>query len=83
VSLEADIAAARKRLARARSARDTASVDALALELARLEQMAQLGIRFDGQQYHYGSRRYQRLGDAVKYARLQLGLPAADPQEPQ
>ena len=83
MGLEADIAAARKRLASARAARDTSKVDALALELARLEQMAHLGIRFDGHQYHYGSRRYQQLGDAVKYARLRLGLPAADPQDPQ
>jgi TPP-dependent indolepyruvate ferredoxin oxidoreductase alpha subunit len=83
MTLEADIAATRKRLAKARAARDTSKIEALALELARLEKMAHLGISFDGQQYRYGSRRYQQLGDAVKYARLQLGLPAADPQDPQ
>jgi len=83
VTLEADIAATRKRLAKATAARDTSKVDALALELARLEKMAHFGISFDGHQYHYCSRRYQRLGDAVKYARLHLGLPDADLQDPQ
>jgi hypothetical protein len=48
----------------------------------RLEKMASLGITFDGRQYHYGSRRYQRLADAVTYARLQRGLPA-DPKDAQ
>jgi hypothetical protein len=60
VTLEADTAAAKK----------------------RLEKMAKLGITFDGRHYHYGSRRYQRLADAISYARLQLGLPA-DPKDAQ
>ena len=34
--------------------------------------MTLLGIRFDGRQYHYREYRYDRLDDAVAYARLQL-----------
>ena len=70
------------------------SIDALVFELARLEKtrasvaaadttdarqlMAQLGITFDGSQYRCGSRSYERLDDAVNYARLLLGLPALE-----
>ena len=70
------------------------SIDALVFELARLEKtrasveaadatdarqlMAQLGITFDGSQYRFGSRSYERLDDAVDYARLLLGLPALE-----
>ena len=88
-SLEAGIADAKQRLAAARS-----SIDALVFELARLEKtrasvaaadatdarqlMAQLGITFDGSQYRFGSRSYERLDDAVDYARLLLGLPALE-----
>jgi len=56
-------------------------VAALALQLERLKAeqlMARLGITFDGTHYQYGTRRYQSLAEAVSYARLHLGLPAAD-----
>ena len=33
--------------------------------------MASLAIRFDGRQYHYQGYHYDRLDDAVAYARLQ------------
>ena len=33
--------------------------------------MADLSIAYDGLRYHYGSYRYDRLEDAVNYARLQ------------
>ena len=41
--------------------------------------MTELGISFDGKIYWCGSRSYPRLADAVSYARVLLGLPAADP----
>ena len=41
--------------------------------------MAEFGIRFDGKAYWCGSRSYPRLAEAVSYARILLGLPAADP----
>lgn len=45
-------------------------------ERARL--MAELFIAYDGRQYQYGSYRYDRLEDAVNYARLQGSeLPAS------
>ena len=88
-ALEADIAAARMRLATARSERDSAHkkyletwavADALTQELERLESMAELGITFDGGRYSCGNRSYAQLADAVSYARLLLGLPALGPR---
>ena len=95
MTLEAEIAATKARLAAAESARDSTRpygtqdkyrescslVEALALQLERLKAgqlMARFGISFDGRQYQYGSRRYARLAEAVSYAKLHLGLPAAD-----
>lgn len=43
-------------------------------------QMSMLGVRFDGRQYRYRSYRYDRLSDALNYARLQPA-PAPDAQE--
>ena len=70
------------------------TIDALVFELERLEKsrasveaadatdarelMAELGITFEGSQYRCGSRGYERLDDAVNYARLLLGLPALE-----
>ena len=88
-ALDAEIAAAKKRLAAAKSARDAAHkkyleswsvVDTLVQELERLESMAELGIRFDGSRYWCGNRSYPRLADAVSYARVLLGLPSLDPK---
>jgi hypothetical protein len=92
VTLEADIAATKARLLAAESARDSARlygtqekyrqscslVEALVREVERLVLMNRFGIRFDGVQYQYGDRRYERLAEAMSYARLHLGLPAAD-----
>jgi hypothetical protein len=53
-----------------------AAVAEAAGERARL--MAELFIAYDGRQYQYGSHRYDRLEDAIDYARLQGGeLPAS------
>ena len=38
----------------------------------RAQLMADLSIAYDGLRYYYGSYRYDRLEDAVDYARLQL-----------
>jgi hypothetical protein len=35
--------------------------------------MASLGIQFDGQAYHFAGYRYDRLADAVKFARQAQG----------
>ena len=52
-------------------------------EMERLEQppppltdqqeMEQHGITFDGERYSYGEYRYDKLSDAVRYAKLQAG----------
>jgi hypothetical protein len=38
-------------------------------------------ITFDGRQYVYGPYRYDRLADAVNYARLQLSRPSSNASE--
>ena len=43
--------------------------------------MLAFDIAFDGRQYVYGSYRYDRLADAVNYARLRRPLPASDSPE--
>ena len=68
-------------------------VDALELQLEALRQqglqtsarkderertMAEFSIAYDGRQYQYGRYRYDRLDDAVSYARLQRATPAGD-----
>ena len=42
--------------------------------------MAEFGISFDGSRFWIGSRSYARLADAVRYARILLGLPVQDPR---
>jgi hypothetical protein len=37
---------------------------------ADLQLMTELGISFDGRCYHYGDYRYDRIIDAINYARL-------------
>jgi len=37
----------------------------------RTQLMAEFGIVYDGRQYRYGPYRYDRLDDAIDYARLQ------------
>lgn len=44
------------------------------------QQMSMMGVRFDGRQYRYRTYRYDRLSDALNYARLQPA-PAPDGQE--
>ena len=89
LALDAEIAAARKRLAAAKSARDACHkkyldawsvADALRQELERLESMDELGITFDGSRYWCGERSYLHLVNAVSYARVLLGLPSPDPK---
>jgi hypothetical protein len=44
---------------------------------ARQRLMVELGITYNGRHYHYDRYRYERLVDAVDYARLQSALPAS------
>ena len=44
--------------------------------------MAEFSISYNGRHYRYDRYRYDQLGDAVDYARLQCSLPPAKPLDP-